>query len=118
MRMIDADALLEKLPVHPDGGLRSVRDECLMLRVRQTVENTPTIDLPDALRAAGWKEEGWISVKDRLPEMYGDYLTYTREGNVWPYFFSSGIFENTLGFSVDTVTHWMPLPEPPKEENE
>lgn len=42
-------------------------------------------------------EEGqpWISVKDRLPEPSEKVLTY----------------------GVKTVTHWMPLPEPPKENN-
>lgn len=62
--------------------------------------------------------DGWISVKDRLPGKNGDYLTYTCDGIVWPYFFtsSSGVWEDALGYSTDTVTHWMPLPEPPKTE--
>ena len=38
----------------------------------------------------------WISVKDRLPEPSEKVLTY----------------------GVKTVTHWMPLPEPPKEKPE
>ena len=79
MRLIDADALLEELPVHPDGGMRSVKEACLMIRVRETVKNAPTVG-------------GWISVKDRMPPKDDTkVLTY---GN--------------------PVTHWMPLPEPPK----
>jgi hypothetical protein len=61
--------------------------------------------------------DGWISVKDRMPEKNGDYLAYTRDGIVWPYYFTaiSGVWEDALGYSTDTVTHWMSLPEPPKE---
>lgn len=40
------------------------------------------------------KGQPWISVKDRLPEPSEKVLTY----------------------GVKTVTHWMPLPEPPKSE--
>lgn len=57
----------------------------------------------------------WISVKDRLPEKSGDYIAYTKDGIVWPYFFCGDIWEDALGFSTETVTHWMPLPEPPRE---
>lgn len=58
----------------------------------------------------------WISVEDRLPEKSGEYLTYCGE------------YDGTsiLNFEVmktkgkwktkwKEVTHWMPLPEPPKE---
>lgn len=69
-----------------------------------SIENAQTVD-------------GWISVKDRMPEKNGDYLAYTRDGIVWPYYFTaiSGVWEDALGYSTDTVTHWMSLPEPPKE---
>ena len=66
-----------------------------------------------------WASTNWISVKDRLPGKNGDYLAYTCDGIVWPYFFtaSSGVWEDTLGYSTDTVTHWMPLPEPPNQNS-
>ena len=68
----------------------------------------------------------WISVKDRLPEKNGSYLCYYMrskirdkenwevkqlywEHNVW-------LLSCYLLTVVNTVTHWTPLPEPPKEE--
>ena len=81
----------------------------------------------------------WISVKDRLPEKDGAYLTLTsifdtkrrfidityfaKDGslvdeyelagrkNVW-YFYD--LFGGCV--STDRATHWMPMPEPPKGE--
>ena len=56
----------------------------------------------------------WISVKDRLPEKYEEVLVYSAKYGVqvdW-------IADNTdyLWWNYgELVTHWMPLPEPPKE---
>ena len=61
----------------------------------------------------------WISVKDRLPENKGRYLTYNNLE--YPYVWQAvyrytekGFLNNELD-SVISVTHWMPLPEPPQE---
>lgn len=71
----------------------------------------------------------WVSVKDRLPEAKGHYLAIgklnyahggTNESNdgdarrnmVIAYFDSTGLFNHP------DITHWMPLPEPPKEETD
>lgn len=56
----------------------------------------------------------WISVKDRLPEESGNYLTFVK----------SKVFES-IGFAMfidgefmsSFVTHWMPLPPLPKINN-
>lgn len=69
----------------------------------------------------------WISVKDRLPEcgekclavlntIFGSYVDL--------FIYTNDILTNEPGFyciynlyyRMDKVTHWMPLPEPPKEE--
>lgn len=54
----------------------------------------------------------WISVKDRLPDVFGLYLTLDEFGiyiQRW-----KGLWETEYPVNESTVTHWMPLPEPPK----
>ena len=63
-----------------------------------------------------WISE-WISVRDRLPEDQVEVLVATRSKN--------GVRNIDKGYlAIDhfihrgcaEVTHWMPLPEPPKED--
>jgi hypothetical protein len=71
----------------------------------------------------------WISVKDRLPEdgenvlVYNDdnsedfipYFTGYFHGGMW--YSSYALYEEENFLEVPSiVTHWMPLPEPPKGE--
>ena len=58
----------------------------------------------------------WISVKDRLPERNDRILAYTplKPGYTELYNVTRG-FMAQLGKRSD-ITHWMPLPEPPKED--
>lgn len=60
----------------------------------------------------------WISVKDRLPEGDGKYLCCTRLGAcvICKFMiFGNGTRWSTFGSVANSITHWMPLPEPPKE---
>ena len=65
---------------------------------------------------AGYKAAApqWISVKDRLPEDASDVLIAWADG------VSEACFCDETwcreGRRLLWVTHWMPLPEPPKEE--
>jgi hypothetical protein len=66
----------------------------------------------------------WISVEERLPEQIGPILACYTEFNRcespirvvgWVFFTSSKQFAIPSGGYAKEVTHWMPLPEPPKE---
>lgn len=65
----------------------------------------------------------WISVKDRLPERAGRYLAYPSTiGEVCTALYSYLMSRNAVMWQdlEDHTepwepTHWMPLPEPPKE---
>lgn len=82
--------------------------------------------LADHLISHGVTIQEWISVKDRLPDTFGEYLVavqaYEEEaGNLYtdyadydPY---AKRWKTGLPFCAkDKVTHWMPLPTPPKGE--
>lgn len=76
---------------------------------------------------------GWVSVKDRLPEedvwVLGYYLIYENniydvgvvkrfvhtwaEANIWLTNHKNGPLTYE---EVDSITHWQPLPAPPKED--
>lgn len=55
---------------------------------------------------------GWIPVRERMPEKSGQYLVYAH-GYVGMVQFDVGT-DTEICFWTHEVTHWMPLPEPPK----
>lgn len=60
----------------------------------------------------------WIKVTDRLPEQ-NRVLVFRSFGIQYTAWFNNGDFYDTLGDILTgksiEITHWMPLPEPPKE---
>lgn len=80
-------------------------------------------------------ENKWISVEERLPEEDGRFLcavkvigrdhrilSFAKDGEKVDYYDLTGkknvwyAYDREWGFvSTRSVTHWMPLPEPPKE---
>lgn len=63
---------------------------------------------------------GWISVKERLPDEGVTVLVYSKGSYEYftaeycPTTFNAWI-SSFYRFDSDDITHWMPLPEPPKD---
>lgn len=83
-----------------------------LCKVGDLLYTSPTKQIPD----------GWISVKDRLPEVDQYCLYYApifeqknAWSNVWAGIYDgNGNFSSRSGFlGGQEVTHWMPLPEAP-----
>ena len=91
-------------------------------------------DIVDALIAHGVTVQEWISVDDRLPEKTGRYLVLKNRiapdclgGNrtdivILRFFVDKGFripthIPDWINEEInEEVTHWMPLPQPPKGE--
>ena len=57
----------------------------------------------------------WISVKERLPERWQNVLAYRKNKKVRMEFICSNGEWEMDDACMPSVTHWMPIPEPPKE---
>lgn len=67
------------------------------------------------------KGDGWISVEDKQPKEYEEILVYTvwhEAMNIMKAVYIKGGFWQRPGMRrfPGKITHWRPLPEPPKEE--
>jgi hypothetical protein len=62
----------------------------------------------------------WISVEDRLPDINGRYIVNHLNHDICVITFSNYGWQQTVYFKdnekseLGFVTHWMPLPKPPK----
>ena len=87
-------------------------------------QNKDKLDYEDALWLAitALREQmEWISVKDRLPEEKVNCIvhyqhSYCDNDGYWAIGFCCYDGEKFQFDPAYKVTHWMPLPEPPKEE--
>ncbi len=72
------------------------------------------------LLAHGVTVQEWILVKDRLPDDFVDVLTCDAKGNIhmmWHHQdFTHPFNVGRSDLRYYPVTHWMPLPQPPKGE--
>lgn len=114
-RLIDADALYAVISEWPESVMYKDWVQC-------AISTAPTVS------AYGQ----WVSVKDRLPEGNGEYIvTVCDEGEpydekIWgdtvivcaEYHDGAWTWEeNGTEFYLNgIVTHWMPMPEPSKED--
>lgn len=99
-RPIDADALKNMKFSHGlhDNGIVYVP----MGEVMKNIDKAPTIG-------------GWISVKDRTPENIKPVLVWESQGFAYVDNYIDGDW--SIGSANGAIiTHWMPLPEAPKEK--
>ena len=99
------------------------RDGCSCCPNDSRDEFCLTPDMVDYLLAHGVTVQRWIPVTERLLEKEDTYLVYTERGSVYAsHFYTEKKFAS--GYVREAswsqrgkvkVTHWMPLPEPPKE---
>lgn len=71
----------------------------------------------DHLIANGVAVQKWISVSERLPDKPGDYLVLSKNKNysVRTFLIYDEVRKEFIHIENGTITHWMPLPQPPKE---
>lgn len=121
MRLIDAAALFRRISHEMD-----CEKLYLPVDLQEMVASEPTVDVEPTQK--------WISVKDRLPEVdtnvvvyaegkndpiYRIVITSMSDKNIFdprikrePYWREPWQFFDTMY----EITHWMPMPEPPKED--
>ena len=121
VRPIDANAMLSELrPVSFEAEHSAVLLSDVSKMMREWVERQPTLTPPNE----------WVSVDDRLPEKRGEYIVCAcDEGEpiderIWGdtvvicadyYDGTFTWYEGDTEYDIsDIVTHWIPLPAPPK----
>lgn len=86
-------------------------DVFFKMAVNRVLDNCPPVE--------GVTIQKWIPITERLPEDGTDILAYMSdefESRIFPANYDHGIwFDCIFNVSQSIVTHWMPLPEPPKE---
>ena len=99
MRMIDADKLKERIVV----VYESLHNYKFVNLLYKWIDQQPTADK-------------WISVKDKLPDEGKYVLVWESQGFAYCDKLVCGIW-NIGANNGAIITHWMPLPEGPREES-
>jgi len=86
--------------------------------IKRGLNSIPAADVVEVRRKL--QSPRWIPVTERLPEEDGMYLVHGKWSasgrkvtDTCEFYVHDGYFRAAWNFDV---THWMPLPEPPKEE--
>ena len=129
-KYIDADALQKRMEQiaeesKPAATARPMREDTPSELLRygtaramiEWINEIPAADVEPKRR--------WIPVTERLPKHLTSVIVHRKDGGIfiWEYFDTSPTDECWIDDSANVylfydVTHWMPLPEPPKEEKE
>ena len=103
-----------------DNGVTFATDNFVGDKWAPTAAKDPNVSTKDVPDTDFGK---WIPVSERLPEVREDVLCYRCIKNVSLTFdvytyLGNGQWEDTYGNldeEIKPISHWMPLPEPPKE---
>ena len=94
---------------------KQIEEMAKVIEQRCNRDCIPSCDecIAQTLYNAGYRKQEWISVYDRLPEMYEDVLYFNGHSIGVDFICSDGTWcdEEVHG---KPITHWMPLPEAPK----
>ena len=97
----------------------SICFKCFHRNVCRAIDNQPCIECNQLTDANGVTAQQWIPVTERLPDN-DTYILVTTDGVAASAYWHNDRFYAFTASGVATVgcvTHWMPLPEPPKGEN-
>ena len=106
------------------NGAESICDKCFHGKVCRAIDNQPCIECNQFTDAHGVTVQKWIPVSERLPEPFVSVLACIPSEAPLPMVHESYIADHEAWVCILTaeryklgeVTHWMPLPEPPKGE--
>lgn len=115
--LIDRDAVLDKVMMY--FAPRGMMEWDMSKAVREIIENAPVVqEMPQ-----------WISVEDRLPPYEWEnkalmateeVLVINEDGQMFVGYFKVWKYEGSYmfddGSDHDDITHWLPLPKPPEED--
>lgn len=82
--------------------------DCYHVLKKDSANRLEEMDAELEKRAINDRPYEWISAEDRLPDEDKCILIFTKKGRIGTYAFH-GNFDRS-------ITHWMPLPEPPKSK--
>ena len=118
--LIDRDALRSAIE---DTDWYHVADNGKLVSGANSLKHTPLYKADDVFNAifdapsvsvSNWK---WIPVTERMPEPFQPVIVCHKNGkgeHVVEVGFKREDFWRTWGSRIKNITHWMPLPEPPK----
>lgn len=111
MKLIDADALIEKCG---EWYVEEGPEDGFIGTIKQLIDTQPTIQ----------SEQRWVPCSERLPEDFKKVLVFWWEHSE-PMIDTAFWQKDAKRFDgqhwvriEDKITHWMPLPEPARLEND
>ena len=111
--LIDRDAAIKAVQDYGitaiNAGRKSLDVVDDIVELVRKIQDISTADAVPVVRQ-------WIPVTERLPEPKENPVLVVYIGCVWAAWKHDNYWELVPGLNTTCVTHWMPMPEPPKGE--